>query len=112
MNHGIASTISLWLIRFYQRWLSPRKGYRCAYAVHHGGPGCSGFAKNAISENGLWEAIPLVRERFRLCASAASNASSSERPERRDEREARRCKNQLCGEAACNLPALACCSNV
>ncbi len=55
----------------YQNYLSPRKGFRCAYAVQHGGTGCSGFAKHAIRDYGLWAAIPQVRQRFRDCKAAS-----------------------------------------
>ncbi|RYX82830.1 membrane protein insertion efficiency factor YidD [bacterium] len=59
------------LIGFYQRRISPRKGWRCAYSVLHGGTGCSGYAHEAIETYGWRVAIPLVRQRFRDCHSAA-----------------------------------------
>jgi putative component of membrane protein insertase Oxa1/YidC/SpoIIIJ protein YidD len=59
------------LIVFYQRCISPRKGWRCAYSVLNGGPGCSGFARETIETHGWQKAIPLVRQRFRDCHSAA-----------------------------------------
>ena len=55
----------------YQRWVSPRKGWGCAYRLAHGGPGCSGFAKRAIAERGLLVAWPAIRQRFRDCHDAA-----------------------------------------
>ena len=57
----------IWL---YQTYVSPRKGFRCAYSVAHGGTGCSGYAKHAIRDHGLWSAIPKIRQRFRDCKSA------------------------------------------
>lgn len=59
---------AIWI---YQRYVSPRKGFRCAYSVHFGGPGCSGFAKAALRDHGVWRALPLIRDRFRQCAMAA-----------------------------------------
>ncbi|BCM92259.1 hypothetical protein IAD21_04138 [Abditibacteriota bacterium] len=59
------------LIGVYQRHISPRKGWRCAYSVMHGGPGCSGFARESIEIYGWQAARPLVRQRFRDCHSAA-----------------------------------------
>lgn len=55
----------------YQRFLSPRKGYGCAYRLAHGGTGCSGFAKHAIADQGLLRALPLILRRFRDCKQAA-----------------------------------------
>lgn len=66
-----ASAISLLAIDAYQRHLSPRKGYRCAYSVVHGGTGCSGFAKHAIHSDGLVRAIPRIMQRFEDCRDAA-----------------------------------------
>lgn len=63
--------VLLALIAGYQRFLSPRKGWRCAYCVLHGGPGCSGFARDAIQLHGGWAAFPSVRQRFRDCKGAA-----------------------------------------
>ena len=64
------TSTALGLIWVYQRWISPRKGYRCAHAVLHGGTGCSGFAKQAIREQGIWPALRVIRQRFRDCRAA------------------------------------------
>lgn len=65
------SGTALAVIYAYQRWFSPRKGYRCAYSVLHGGTGCSGFVKHQIMDHGLWRAIPFIRQRFRDCQHAS-----------------------------------------
>ncbi len=57
-------------IAFYQRQISPRKGWRCAYARLNGGAGCSGFAREAIANHGWRAALPLVRARFADCHNA------------------------------------------
>ncbi|MEJ6389274.1 membrane protein insertion efficiency factor YidD [Gymnodinialimonas ulvae] len=67
----MVSQIALGAIWGYQRYISPRKGWRCAHSVLHGGTGCSGFAKFAIRDHGLWSALPLVRARFRACREAS-----------------------------------------
>lgn len=59
------------LIRFYQRWISPYKGFRCAFGVLHGAESCSEFALRTIEQGGwgrLWEAFP---QRLDACRSAA-----------------------------------------
>lgn len=92
----------------YQRYLSPRKGFACAYRVRHGGPGCSGFAKAAIQQHGLRAAIPLVRQRFAACRDAAEELQGQ--PGKRDNRE----KESWCETISdfqcsdCSLPFRAC----
>jgi len=60
--------LALAAIGMYQRHLSPRKGYSCAYRVGAGGTGCSGFGKHAISKHGLVLGLILLRRRFAKCA--------------------------------------------
>ena len=67
------------MITGYQRYLSPRKGYSCAYRVVYGGPGCSGFSKQAIAEQGFFRAIPAIRLRFNLCRVAAEETDRERR---------------------------------
>lgn len=59
------------LIRFYQARISPRKGYRCAYSVEHGGPGCSGAVLGILESKGLLGGLPDIRGRFADCSAAA-----------------------------------------
>jgi uncharacterized protein len=82
--------LSLAAIGGYQRHLSPRKGYACAYRIAHGGTGCSGFAKQAIHDAGLVAALPLIRARFAACRDAAKELR--EAPAARD-----KSRKQGCG---------------
>lgn len=68
-----SARLALLAIGGYQRHVSPRKGFRCAYSVLNGGTGCSGFVDEAIRAHGLRAAIPLVRERFGDCKLAAQS---------------------------------------
>jgi uncharacterized protein len=61
------TTLALLFIRFYQRFISPRKGFRCAHAAFFGGASCSGAIYNLILERGLWSALPHIRNRFLEC---------------------------------------------
>ena len=79
-------------IRAYQLWLSPRKGYGCAYRLAHGGPGCSGYAKAVIAERGFLSALPAIRLRLRDCHEAVL-LLRSERPEEGRRRRDRWCDN-------------------
>ena len=80
------SRAALFGIFLYQRWLSPRKGYRCAYSVLHGGTGCSGYAKGAIRDHGLRAALPLVRARFADCRAAFAELGGGDDTGRRRDR--------------------------
>lgn len=81
------SKLALGAIWGYQQYISPHKGFRCAHAVQHGGTGCSGYAKFAIREHGLWRAIPAIRQRLRDCKAAYAElrANCSCRDERQDD---------------------------
>lgn len=93
------SGAALATIGAYQRWLSPRKGYACAYRVAHGGTGCSGYAKQVIAAEGLIPSIPLIRQRFRDCHAAAVALATPADEEARLDRERRR-RNERDADAA------------
>jgi uncharacterized protein len=57
-------------IHLYQRWLSPHKGFQCAYRVATGRDSCSAFAVRSISRVGIFIGLRLIRGRFRKCAAA------------------------------------------
>lgn len=67
---NILNKLALFGIECYQMYISPRKGYRCAYAVEYGGPGCSGAIKEIIQKNGIFKGKPLIQERFQNCREA------------------------------------------
>jgi putative component of membrane protein insertase Oxa1/YidC/SpoIIIJ protein YidD len=97
------ASVALSLIGGYQRWLSPRKGYACAYRLAHGGTGCSGFAKAAIAETGLFAALPAIRQRFRDCKTAAltMTTDTSANPKRRKDRWYHNCDCSGCDWPIC-----------
>ncbi len=59
------------MIGLYQKYLSPRKGYRCAYSLEHGGSGCSGAVLNILENHGLFRGWSLIKHRFQECGEAA-----------------------------------------
>jgi putative component of membrane protein insertase Oxa1/YidC/SpoIIIJ protein YidD len=67
---SILDKLALLGIKFYQKYISPKKGYRCAYSVVYGGTGCSGAVKEIILENGLWTGYPMIQKRFASCKEA------------------------------------------
>lgn len=62
--------ISIVLIKFYQRFISPYKGFRCAYHVVHGRDTCSNAINSLILRHGFFKALPFIRIRFDECRSA------------------------------------------
>ncbi|MCW6034731.1 membrane protein insertion efficiency factor YidD [Spirulina subsalsa FACHB-351] len=67
---GAVDAIALLSIRGYQRYLSPHKGFSCAYRSEHGGESCSEYVKKAIASHGLIAALPLIEQRFQDCEQA------------------------------------------
>lgn len=66
---------ALHLISLYQRWISPHKGFCCAYRHHAGRKSCSAFGFWAIDKHGVWCGIRLILRRFEKCNRAyRSNA--------------------------------------
>lgn len=59
----------LCLLGFYRRFLSPRKGFSCAYRVYGRGASCSAFAERALGRGYGLEAISLIRRRLIICRS-------------------------------------------
>ena len=72
----MATTPLVWLalraIAFYQRHLSPRKGYCCALHATGGGRSCSAYGYRAIARGGVRTRLVLLRRRFDACARAAA----------------------------------------
>jgi putative component of membrane protein insertase Oxa1/YidC/SpoIIIJ protein YidD len=60
--------ILLVMIATYQRFISPIKGYSCAYKKHTGRTSCSTFGYQAIERYGVWIGFLLLRRRFAVCS--------------------------------------------
>lgn len=95
---SLGAAMLLRAIAAYQRWLSPRKGFACAYRVRHGGPGCSGYAEAAIRAEGL-AAWPKVRRRLSACAVAASEPHEEAGAEDEEPAGRRRSRTDRCEDA-------------
>jgi putative component of membrane protein insertase Oxa1/YidC/SpoIIIJ protein YidD len=62
--------LALLLIVFYQKFISPYKGFRCAYAVLHGGDSCSEAVKKIVRDKGPFGGRRDIRARFQACKEA------------------------------------------
>ena len=65
--------VAIYLINFYQKYISPYKGYCCAYRVYHNDISCSEFAKNSFNNLRFFHAISNIKQRFKECKISAQN---------------------------------------
>ena len=63
-------TLVLAAIRFYQRIISPRKGFRCAYAACTGHASCSVLGYRAVRRYGAWHGLLVLNGRLEKCGVA------------------------------------------
>ncbi len=63
-------TVILAAIGLYQRHLSPRKGYCCAYRTHTGKKSCSALGFRAVRRYGTILGFLVLRRRLYLCGVA------------------------------------------
>lgn len=64
--------VALLAIRAYRRWLSPRKGFRCAWAAASGRGSCSSVGLTVFRRAGWRRGFALMRRQFDRCAIAAA----------------------------------------
>ncbi|BBM86157.1 hypothetical protein UABAM_04543 [Candidatus Uabimicrobium amorphum] len=105
--------LAIQAINFYQRFISPYKGFCCAHKVHHKQESCSQYIKRQILEKGLWNSLRLAGLRFRECKEASIVLNSSienqkyEQPRKQEKANGYRVKNRLT-TSNCNTTSLAC----
>ena len=61
-------TIALAAITLYRRYISPYKGFRCAYSVHTGRASCSVHGQRVIARFGLLMGLSLIKRRLQRCS--------------------------------------------
>ena len=54
-------------ISYYQQYISPHKGYCCAYKHYTGKSSCSEFTKESIKKYGIIKTFPLFKEQIKRC---------------------------------------------
>jgi putative component of membrane protein insertase Oxa1/YidC/SpoIIIJ protein YidD len=57
-------------IAAYQRYLSPYKGFRCAYRAHTGRASCSALGFRVVRRYGVVAGLALLRRRFERCGES------------------------------------------
>lgn len=68
------------LVTAYQRYISPYKGFCCAYRAVHGGRSCSAHAKTLLARGGVRIALAGMRRRFAACGAAFDGLDGAIRP--------------------------------
>lgn len=71
--------LAIALIRFYQKFISPRKGFTCAHRALHGGDTCSVAVRKIIESNGLYSGFKSIQSRFRECQYASKEISLNQK---------------------------------
>ncbi len=61
--------LALFAIRLYKRFVSPYKGFACAYRVHTGRASCSTLGLRAIRRLGVWRGAAVLRRRLEQCGA-------------------------------------------
>jgi len=69
-----AAALALAAIRFYQRRISPHKGFSCALRVATGGANCSAYGYAVIARFGLLRGLGLLQRRLELCGHVHGRA--------------------------------------
>lgn len=64
----VATFLMVKAVRFYQRFLSPYKGFRCAHAKYTGDISCSNYGLKVLKECSPQDAISLIRHRLKACS--------------------------------------------
>jgi len=67
--------LALSAITFYQRLISPYKGFCCAYRVHSGHASCSVLGYRAIRRFGVWHGVRILRQRLARCGAVHHGVS-------------------------------------
>lgn len=75
MLSNLTSRILLFALEFYRRFISPIKGFKCAYGVETRTSTCSLVAKKALKEKPLTEALSEIADQLEACGDSARRIS-------------------------------------
>ena len=99
---------ALGLINFYQHYLSPYKGFCCAYRARTGRRSCSAYAKAVVARLGvhaLFDAMPRQFARCKAAYASLSAAATMPNGEQKEERRKKWWDNCDCNPLNCaDLP--------
>jgi len=95
-------TLALAAIRFYQRHMSPHKGFCCAYANYSGHASCSVLGYRAIRRFGAWQGLFVLNARLEKCGIAYRRSAPSVLQRQAGVIDGGVCEAIACGADACN----------
>lgn len=81
------------LIVFYQKYISPYKRFRCAYAALHHGDSCSRAIRKIVEVDGIIGGRKSIKRQFFLC-SLAYDTLQEEKNNGEDKNKKRRCMDR------------------
>ncbi|MDO9178456.1 MAG: membrane protein insertion efficiency factor YidD [Agitococcus sp.] len=84
----------IFLITLYQKYISPHKGFKCAYACYHRSLSCSAMVKNIIAEHGVIAGWPMIKQQFANCHLAYQYLETEREKKERERRERSRRRNR------------------
>ena len=96
----LINKIAIKAIHFYQKYLSPQKGYSCAHNALHGNGSCSSWAISLIESKGVLELASQFGARVSECNEASKKLSDKHKRKNNEESPA---------DAACNSSDIGCC---
>jgi uncharacterized protein len=96
-------TLLLTLIRLYQRHVSPRKGFACAYRVHTGCASCSHLGYRAIRRYGVWQGLDVLQARLTRCGVAHRRYAAMHPPSQPRAHQRRLAQAGFC-DVGCDVP--------
>ncbi len=65
------NSLAIFLIRLYQRYISPYKGYQCVHNYVHKQGSCSAFGIKCFESENIFTSISLILKRFQECKATA-----------------------------------------
>jgi putative component of membrane protein insertase Oxa1/YidC/SpoIIIJ protein YidD len=97
--------IAIGCIKFYQKFISPHKGFRCAYGVLHGGKSCSGSVIDIINKHGVFS-FSKIRGQFQACHHSYETLISQEKE--KDKKKKKDKNNNDNDNSYCHLDGCSC----
>ncbi|MBU2712048.1 membrane protein insertion efficiency factor YidD [Zooshikella harenae] len=73
----------LYLIKLYQRYISPYKGFRCAHAALSKRDSCSVAVSKIIARRGGLKGYQDIKKQFLRCANASQYLEDSKRKDKK-----------------------------
>lgn len=98
-------TIALLAIKAYQRYVSPHKGFCCAYRAHTGYSSCSALGYRAIRRYGVLQGITVLQQRFQRCSAAHQQSLALKKNPSHQHRLSHSSQQGFC-DASCDCPSV------